>query len=243
MPCRCWKRLCANDVDVPAGRAVYTAMLNSARRLRERPDRDPHGRARVPDHHRHHPGRARLRLDQPADWRARARRATRRDHGFERDRRDGPALARTAGARQPGRFHQRGVSVRQLAAGRAGHGDCARGADHLCGRAAGSCTCRPPRRCWCTTRWWRPAPAWGWPTPATTRSTRCAWRRASRAWGAEPSPEETPLEAGLGFAVAWQKPGGFIGREALLAQRAGGLRRMLVTFVLHDPAPVLWAPS
>lgn len=61
-----------------------------------------------------------------------------------------------------------------------------------------------------------------------------------RAWGAELSPEETPLEAGLGFAVAWQKPGGFIGREALLAQRAGGLRRMLVTFVLHDPAPVLW---
>ena len=33
---------------------------------------------------------------------------------------------------------------------------------------------------------------------------------------------DTPLEAGLGFAVAWDKPGGFTGRDALLAAKAGG---------------------
>lgn len=60
-----------------------------------------------------------------------------------------------------------------------------------------------------------------------------------RAWGAELSPEDTPLEAGLSFAVAWEK-GDFIGRDALLEQRQAGLRRMLVTFVLRDPEPVLW---
>src|SRR4029079_541261 len=43
-----------------------------------------------------------------------------------------------------------------------------------------------------------------------------------RAWGAELSPDDTPLEAGLGFAVAWDKPGGFVGREALLKQRESG---------------------
>ena len=31
-------RLCAGDVDVPAGRIVYTQMLNRARRHRVRPD-------------------------------------------------------------------------------------------------------------------------------------------------------------------------------------------------------------
>ncbi|MEE3256304.1 MAG: FAD-dependent oxidoreductase, partial [Actinomycetota bacterium] len=40
-----------------------------------------------------------------------------------------------------------------------------------------------------------------------------------RHWGHDISDEDTPLEAGLGFAVAWQKPGGFTGRDALLAQK------------------------
>ena len=40
-----------------------------------------------------------------------------------------------------------------------------------------------------------------------------------RHWGHDISDEDTPLEAGLGFAVAFDKPSGFIGREALLCQR------------------------
>jgi len=61
-----------------------------------------------------------------------------------------------------------------------------------------------------------------------------------RAFGAELSPDETPLEAGLGFAVAWDKPGGFLGREALLRQREQGIRKRLAQFALEDPEPVLW---
>jgi 4-methylaminobutanoate oxidase (formaldehyde-forming) len=59
-----------------------------------------------------------------------------------------------------------------------------------------------------------------------------------RAWGAELSPDDTPLEAGLGFAIDWNKP--FLGREALLAQKQTGVKRKLTIFVLEDPEPVLW---
>jgi 4-methylaminobutanoate oxidase (formaldehyde-forming) len=62
--------------------------------------------------------------------------------------------------------------------------------------------------------------------------------KAYRAWGAELSPDDTPLEAGLAFAVDWSKP--FLGREALLEQKARGIKRRLVTFVLEDPEPLLW---
>jgi aminomethyltransferase len=45
----------------------------------------------------------------------------------------------------------------------------------------------------------------------------------------------TPLEAGLGDLVAWEK-GSFVGREALAAQRAGGVGRRSVGFEMIDPA-------
>lgn len=61
-----------------------------------------------------------------------------------------------------------------------------------------------------------------------------------RAWGADISPDDTALEAGLGFAIGWEKSGGFIGKEALLEQKQSGLKRRLVSFVLQDPGPVLW---
>lgn len=60
-----------------------------------------------------------------------------------------------------------------------------------------------------------------------------------RSWGHDISAKDTPLEAGLGFTVKWDKEGGFIGREALLAQRESGVRRRLVQFLLTDPDPVL----
>jgi glycine cleavage system aminomethyltransferase T len=59
--------------------------------------------------------------------------------------------------------------------------------------------------------------------------------KAYRSWGHDISGADTPLEAGLGFAVAWDKPGGFTGREALLRQKAAGVSRMLVQFALEDP--------
>ena len=64
--------------------------------------------------------------------------------------------------------------------------------------------------------------------------------KAYRHWGHDITDEDTPLEAGLGFALAWDKPGGFIGRDALLAQREAGLRRRMVQFILDDPDKLLY---
>jgi 4-methylaminobutanoate oxidase (formaldehyde-forming) len=61
-----------------------------------------------------------------------------------------------------------------------------------------------------------------------------------RAWGAELSPDETPFEAGLDFAVKLDKPSAFIGREALVRQRESGLRKRLVVFTFDDPAAFPW---
>ena len=61
-----------------------------------------------------------------------------------------------------------------------------------------------------------------------------------RHWGHDITDEDTPLEAGLGFAVKLDKPGGFIGRETLVAQKQAGLKQRLVLFQLNDPAPLLY---
>ncbi len=65
--------------------------------------------------------------------------------------------------------------------------------------------------------------------------------KAYRDYGYDVDNTDTPLEAGLGFAVDLHKAGGFIGREAFLRQReAGVLKRRLVQFLLQDPEPLLY---
>ena len=61
-----------------------------------------------------------------------------------------------------------------------------------------------------------------------------------RHWGHDITDEDTPLEAGLGFAVKWDKPGGFIGREALLREIEAGCRKRLLQFKLESPEPLLY---
>jgi 4-methylaminobutanoate oxidase (formaldehyde-forming) len=61
-----------------------------------------------------------------------------------------------------------------------------------------------------------------------------------RHWGHDISDEDTPLQSGLGFAVAMKKPDGFIGLEALQAQKEAGLTRRLVQFALDDATPLLY---
>ncbi len=61
-----------------------------------------------------------------------------------------------------------------------------------------------------------------------------------RHWGHDIGPTDTPLEAGLGFAVSFDKPVLFIGREALLRQRERPLTRRLVQFRLTEPEPLLF---
>jgi len=64
--------------------------------------------------------------------------------------------------------------------------------------------------------------------------------KAYRHWGHDITPDDSPLEAGLSFTVAWEKAGGFIGRDPLLRQREAGVRRRLVQFVLDDPEPLAY---
>jgi 4-methylaminobutanoate oxidase (formaldehyde-forming) len=64
--------------------------------------------------------------------------------------------------------------------------------------------------------------------------------KAYRHWGHDITDEDTPLQAGLGFAVKWDKPDGFIGRDALLRQKQAGPGRRLLQFKLRDPAPLLY---
>jgi 4-methylaminobutanoate oxidase (formaldehyde-forming) len=64
--------------------------------------------------------------------------------------------------------------------------------------------------------------------------------KAYRHWGHDIGDEDTPLEAGLGFAVAWSKATQFIGREALLRQKEQGVRRRLVNFKLTQAEPLLY---
>jgi 4-methylaminobutanoate oxidase (formaldehyde-forming) len=60
-----------------------------------------------------------------------------------------------------------------------------------------------------------------------------------RDYGNDIDNMDTPLEAGLGFFVDFDKPGGFIGREALLRQKEEGLKQRFVQFLLQDPEPLL----
>jgi glycine cleavage system T protein len=64
--------------------------------------------------------------------------------------------------------------------------------------------------------------------------------KAYRHFGHDITDEDTPWEAGLGFAVKLDKPGGFIGREALVRQRETGIAKRLVQFQLRSPEPLLY---
>jgi len=64
--------------------------------------------------------------------------------------------------------------------------------------------------------------------------------KAYRHWGHDITGEDTPLEAGLGFAVRFDKNQPFIGRDALLGQKRAGVKKRLVQFALEDPEPLLY---
>jgi 4-methylaminobutanoate oxidase (formaldehyde-forming) len=65
--------------------------------------------------------------------------------------------------------------------------------------------------------------------------------KAYRDYGHDIDNTDSVLEAGLGFAVDWKKPGGFLGREALLARKeAGPPTRRLTQILVKDPRPLLF---
>ncbi len=54
------------------------------------------------------------------------------------------------------------------------------------------------------------------------------FEKGYRHWGHDITPDDTPIEAGLSFAVAWDKEADFRGRSALEAQRKVGATQRLV---------------
>jgi 4-methylaminobutanoate oxidase (formaldehyde-forming) len=62
-----------------------------------------------------------------------------------------------------------------------------------------------------------------------------------RDYGHDVDNTDSVLEAGLGFAVDLKKPGGFLGKEAVLAKKAEGpLKKRLVQVLLKDPEPMMF---
>lgn len=64
--------------------------------------------------------------------------------------------------------------------------------------------------------------------------------KAYRAYGTELSVDENPFQAGLGFAISWERD--FLGREKLLALKDQPLTKRLVSLAIEtsDPAVTLW---
>jgi 4-methylaminobutanoate oxidase (formaldehyde-forming) len=69
----------------------------------------------------------------------------------------------------------------------------------------------------------------------------CRMEKAYRDYGHDIDNTDTVLEAGLGFAVDLKKPGGFLGKDAVVAQKAAGpLKKRLVQILLKDPEPLMF---
>ena len=60
-----------------------------------------------------------------------------------------------------------------------------------------------------------------------------------RAWGSDLTDQDTPVEAGLRFAVAFEKAVEFNGKSALIRQIEQGVKKRLAVFTLDDPEPLL----
>ena len=63
--------------------------------------------------------------------------------------------------------------------------------------------------------------------------------KAFRDFGSDIDNTDSPLEVGLGYFVDFDKPGGFIGKDALLRCKEAGLKYRMVQFLLDDPEPFL----
>ena len=77
---------------------------------------------------------------------------------------------------------------------------------------------------------------YGYHTMNSLRMEKCY-----RHWGHDITDVDTALEAGLGFASNFDKEGGFIGKEALLAQKAEGpLKKRFIAFLFENPEPLCY---
>jgi 4-methylaminobutanoate oxidase (formaldehyde-forming) len=64
--------------------------------------------------------------------------------------------------------------------------------------------------------------------------------KAYRDYGNDIDNTDSPLEVGLSHFVDFNKPGGFIGRDALLRRKEAGIKYRMPQFLLEDPEPILY---
>ena len=231
--------MCANDVDRPVGTLVYTQMLNERRRHRGRLHRDAARRAVVSgivtgtafgNHdlgwlRKHLPGDGSVVLNDVSSafacfclW--------------------GPRARDILAAADQGRPLARGVPLH----------DGARALDRrrACLAARVTYVGELGWEIYCPAEYG--AGLWDllWEAGAEHGLVACGYRaidalrleKGYRVWGSDITPEDGPDEAGLGFAVKVDKPGGFIGRDAVVAARERGAERRLACLVLDDPRAV-----
>ena len=69
----------------------------------------------------------------------------------------------------------------------------------------------------------------------------CRMEKGYRDYGHDIDNTDTVLEAGLGFAVDLKKEGGFLGKDAVVAQKAAGpLPKRLLQIFVKDPQPLMF---
>ena len=171
------------------------------------------------------------------DDRARRRRRHLGDRGAQRAW--GRTRERVAAVAHAGRPVERRVPVRHVADHRPRLRPGARpAASRTSASWVGSCTSPPSSLPACSTSIVDAGEGHGLRLCGYHALNSLRMEKGYRHWGHDISPDETPLEAGLGFVVAWDKPGGFIGREALLRPRSEpGCAKRLAQFRLHDRRP------
>lgn len=67
----------------------------------------------------------------------------------------------------------------------------------------------------------------------------CRLEKGFRHWGHDMGSEDSPLEAGLSFTLALDKPIAFVGRDAVLRRMSDGVHRHLILFAVEGGHPLL----
>ncbi|MCP5089035.1 MAG: FAD-dependent oxidoreductase, partial [Rhodobacteraceae bacterium] len=62
----------------------------------------------------------------------------------------------------------------------------------------------------------------------------CRLEKGYRAWGSDIGADHTPMESGLGWAVKLKSNIPFKGRDATVAQKAGGVKKMMAGFTVDN---------
>ena len=213
------QRLCANEIDVPVGTDGLHGDAQRARRIRERPHDRARSARRVLHHHGLGADDARLRVDRARHPRRRACGAGRRHQRVLGALRDGPEGRGAARPLSPDDLSQGRHAVRRDPDDRRRVRARARRADEL-RRGPGYELYVPTDQC--VTLYdalWSCGAEFGLKDAGYYTIDALRIEAGRRAWGAELSPDETPWEAGLGYAVKMDKPAAFVGRDALARSR------------------------